>query len=99
LLTFESETGTHDNVIIGARIAMGGVGPVVLRPRMAENSLVGKTLSLEAMMHAGKIARQEISAITDVRGSDEYRRQLAENILVKCYYDLDLTAHNEVTVS
>jgi xanthine dehydrogenase small subunit len=71
------------------RIAYGGVGPIVLRLPRTEEFLCGKTLSLELFEHAGKIAGQEVTPISDVRGSHEYRRLLAENILVKFWHDLD----------
>jgi xanthine dehydrogenase small subunit len=32
---------------------------------------------------AGRIARGEVAPISDVRGSKEYRLQLAENIMLK----------------
>ncbi|GAB4108629.1 MAG: xanthine dehydrogenase small subunit [Phycisphaeraceae bacterium] len=71
-----------------ARIAYGGVAPVVLRLPRTENYLSGKQFDEQTMLQAGRIARTEISPITDVRGSEAYRRQLAENIPVKFYYDI-----------
>lgn len=93
LLTMDCE------VITDARIALGGVGPTVLRTKTAEAFLRGKAVSIETMRAAGKIARNEISAISDVRGSEEYRQQLAENIFEKCFYDLGLTSQSEEVVS
>jgi xanthine dehydrogenase small subunit len=71
-----------------ARIAAGGVGPVVVRLVKAERSLVGKGLSLESMRDAGRIARTEIKPISDVRGAADYRLQLIENLFAKCFHDL-----------
>ncbi len=70
-----------------ARIAYGGVAPVVVRLPRTEDYLSGKKLDEQTMHEAGRIARTEISPITDVRGSEAYRRQLAENMPVKFYYD------------
>jgi xanthine dehydrogenase small subunit len=75
------------DVIRGARFAVGGVGPTVLRLPRAEASLVGQPLELATMQAAGRIARQEISPISDVRGSDTYRSQLVENLFQKFYFD------------
>ena len=33
-------------------------------------------------------ARDEVTPISDVRGSDAYRRQLVENLFAKCFHDL-----------
>jgi len=69
------------------RIAYGGVGPVILRLPKTEEFLAGQTFSEPALMQAGELAMQEITPISDVRSSKEYRNLLAENILLKFYYD------------
>ncbi len=73
--------------INSTRIAYGGVGPTVVRLPKTEASLAGKAFGLSTFEEAGKIAQTEISPITDVRGSQAYRLQLAENILLKFFYD------------
>jgi xanthine dehydrogenase small subunit len=73
--------------IDSATIAYGGVAPTVLRMHRTESFLAGKPLSIETFEAAGRIAREEVAPITDVRGSRDYRLQLAENILCKFYYD------------
>ena len=77
----------RDDRIEDIRIAYGGVGPVVLRLPRTESWLKGK--SLEAFVQAGAIARQEISPISDVRGSREFRLLLAETILQKFYHEIE----------
>jgi xanthine dehydrogenase small subunit len=52
-----------------------------------ESFLAGKPISLGTFEEAGRIARGEVTPISDVRGSADYRAQLAENILPKFYYD------------
>jgi len=69
------------------RIAYGGVAPTVIRLPKTEAFLAGKTPSLELFERAGEIARGEIRPISDVRGSAEYRAQLAENILSKFWWE------------
>ncbi len=70
------------------RIAYGGVAPVVLRLPRTEAFLTGKPFSLDTLEDAGTIAKEEITPISDVRGSKEFRLQLAENVLKKFYYDV-----------
>jgi xanthine dehydrogenase iron-sulfur cluster and FAD-binding subunit A len=41
----------------------------------------------EIFQEAGKKARDEISPISDVRASSDYRSQLAENILKKFFHE------------
>jgi xanthine dehydrogenase small subunit len=69
-----------------ASIALGAVGPTVLRARRTEECLVGQPLTEETMQAAGDIIIQEITPITDVRGAASYRRQLARNVLLKFYH-------------
>ena len=76
-----------DGRIDSIRIAYGGVGPVVLRLPKTEEFLAGKPVTLDTFAEAGEIARGEITPISDVRGSREFRLQLAENVLQRFYYD------------
>ena len=69
------------------RIAFGGVGPMVVRLPRTESFLTGKPFTLATLEAAGLVAREEITPISDVRGSRDFRLQLAENVLRKFYYE------------
>ena len=71
-----------------AGIAYGGVAPTVIRLPRTEAFLSGKAATLDTFEHAGRIARDEIKPISDVRGSADYRLQLAENIMAKFWYEV-----------
>ncbi|HEX9986440.1 MAG TPA: FAD binding domain-containing protein [Thermoanaerobaculia bacterium] len=77
-----------DSRISAIRIAYGGVGPLVLRLPRTEAFLSGKPFALDVLDEAGEIAREEITPISDVRGSRDFRLQLARNVLKKFYYDV-----------
>ncbi len=70
-----------------AAIAYSGVGPTVRRMTETESFLVGRPFSLATFREAGQRARAEIEPITNVRGSSDFRVQLAENILAKFYHE------------
>ena len=70
------------------RIAYGGVGPVILRLPKTEALLTGRAFTLETFETAGAAAREEITPISDVRGSRDFRLQLAANILKRFYYEV-----------
>jgi xanthine dehydrogenase small subunit len=78
---------TSDGHINSATIAYGGVAPTVVRLPRTESFLAGKPITLGTFEEAGRIARGEVKPISDVRGSADYRAQLAENILPKFYFD------------
>lgn len=77
----------HNGHIVHAKVAYGGVAPTVMRMKKLEDHLCGKKFSLDTFVQAGKVAREEIAPISDVRGTKEYRRLLAENILQKFFYE------------
>ena len=70
-----------------AAIALGGVGPNIIRARRTEAFLVNQDWTLETARAAGDVAVSEIRAISDVRGTADYRRQLTRNIFLKLYYE------------
>lgn len=69
------------------RLAYGGVGPVVLRLPKTEKYMEGKPLTSAIFQQAGRMASEEISPISDVRASTNYRSQLAENIMMKFFHE------------
>ena len=77
-----------------ARLAFGGVGPTVLRMEKTEAALIGEPFTEATFAAAGKIAAQEVTPLSDVRGSDAYRRKLAENILLKFFHETSVPAHS-----
>ncbi len=79
------------NTIETAAVAMGGVGPVVVRLPNTEAALKGQPFSEDTMRIAGQTARHEIAPISDVRGSAPYRFQLAENVFRKAFHQWNET--------
>lgn len=70
-----------------ARVILGGVDATVHSIPDAEAALVGQPHDLQTYQKAGKIAAASIKPLTDVRGSSDFRAQLAENIFSKFYYE------------
>jgi len=59
------------------RIAYGAVGPRIIRPTALEEFLEGKSVSREILPEAKELLSDEISPISDIRGSAEYRKDVA----------------------
>lgn len=85
--------------IESAAVCYGGVGPVVLRMPATEEFLQGKPFSVETFLKAGDIAVSEITPISDVRGSKEFRNQLGRNILVKFFHEVRQTRRESACLS
>ncbi len=90
-LTFALWIQSTGDIIQQARLAIGGVGPTVLRITAAEEYLVGQNFSIETFQQAGSIAKDQIAPWSDVRGSADFRFRLAENLLVKSYHEFSDT--------
>jgi xanthine dehydrogenase small subunit len=71
------------DTITEAAVSYGGVAAVVLRMPCTEEFLIGKPFSIETFHRAAEVVVEEITPISDVRGSKEFRNQLARNILLK----------------
>ncbi|AII51163.1 FAD binding domain-containing protein [Hymenobacter sp. APR13] len=71
-----------DNGIIqAARISAGGVGPVPLLLARTSEFLQGRELSAETLTAANAVMQEEISPISDVRGTADYKRLLLRQLL------------------
>jgi xanthine dehydrogenase small subunit len=75
------------DTIASSSIALGAVGPIIIRPRKTEDFLRGQPFCETTMQQAGEIAIAEITPISDVRGAADYRYQLARNVFLKFFYD------------
>ena len=71
-----------------AHFSMGGVAPIPLYLHQTSQVLRGRTLDLETAFEAVRISQQEIAPITDVRGSAEYKRLLARQLLIAHFVTL-----------
>jgi CO/xanthine dehydrogenase FAD-binding subunit len=65
----------------GYRIAFGAVAPTPVRAKRIEALLDGNKLDDSGIAAAQKLVPQEISPITDIRGSREYRAHMIEVML------------------
>jgi carbon-monoxide dehydrogenase medium subunit len=65
--------GTH---VEQARIVLGAVGPIPMRAKKAEQLLVGNLATEAALEETGRAAAAECRPISDIRGSEEYRRDM-----------------------
>jgi len=72
----------EDQTIVAARIALGAVAPTPMRAVAAEKALTEMAISCEILEQAAQLASEEISPISDVRASGDYRRRMT-GVLVR----------------
>ena len=88
-VTFAAALRLHQGQILEARIALGGVGPTVVRLSDIEKDLQGQKFTEALFVAAGKNAAARIKPISDLRASEDYRRKVAENLFHKCFVELN----------
>lgn len=67
---------TDGKMIKDIRAAAGGVGPIPLRLTQAEQSLIGQAIDRKSIAVAKQKILDQITPISDLRGSDEFRKQI-----------------------
>ena len=67
---------------VECRLAVGAVAPVPLRLRNVEKLLEGEEIGPELLDRVSQLVEQEVSPITDVRSTEEYRR-IMSGVLIK----------------
>jgi xanthine dehydrogenase small subunit len=65
-----------------ARLAFGGVAPIPLFLPKTSAYLLGKYFDESTVMNANQVLQNEIAPISDVRGSEHYKRLLARQLLL-----------------
>ena len=74
--------------ILDAHVSAGGVAPIPLYLRETSSFLVGRTVNLETIEKANEIIQLEISPISDVRGTEEYKRLLLQQLVRAHFVEL-----------
>ncbi len=76
------------NMIIEAHLSAGGVSPIPLYLKETSVFLTEKPVSAETIINAGVVAQKEISPISDIRGSEEYKRLLLRQLIFAHFVEL-----------
>jgi xanthine dehydrogenase small subunit len=74
--------------IVKARLAAGGVSPIPLFLSRASASLEGQEPTDERIEQALELTQTEITPISDVRGSEQYKRLLVRQLLLAHFQKL-----------
>ena len=86
----------NNNIVENFSVAMGGVAACPVRLFNIEKALKGGTYSENLFAEAGKLIDETIFPLSDLRGSKEYRLNLAKNILLKFYQESNKTITGEI---
>lgn len=75
--------GESGDEVQDLRIALGAVAPSAVRIPAAERELLGRKLTRENLERAGALAGQHSAPIADVRASENYRRRLTRELVIR----------------
>jgi len=78
----------RDGRIEKARLSAGGVAPIPLFLARSSDCLAGKPFSEELLEQALTLIQEEISPISDVRGSERYKRLLFRQLVLAHFFKL-----------
>ena len=67
-----------------AKIGLGGMAAIPLLAKNCQQALVGQPLELASFEKAAKALPMDVSPLTDVRASREYRLHVVQRLLIKC---------------
>ncbi|CAN5435193.1 xanthine dehydrogenase small subunit [soil metagenome] len=77
--------------ITEAHVAAGGVSPIPLYLKETSAFLGGKLINEETIAQANEIIQSEISPISDVRGTEQYKRLLLRQLFTAHFIEMQKT--------
>ncbi|WP_262507866.1 FAD binding domain-containing protein [Winogradskyella sp. PG-2] len=78
----------ENNIISEAHVSIGGVAAIPKYLHKTSTFLKGKPLTSETILEANDILQHEISPISDVRGSSDYKRLLGRQLFFAHFTEL-----------
>jgi xanthine dehydrogenase small subunit len=78
----------ENNIISKAHVSIGGVAAIPKYLHETSKFLTGKRLSSETILEANDLLQREISPISDVRGTSDYKRLLARQLFFAHFMEL-----------
>jgi xanthine dehydrogenase small subunit len=75
----------EDDVVVDAKIGLGGVAATPLRARATEDELIGSVWCADTVREAAAVLGSEGTPMTDHRASGEYRAIMLTQALLKLY--------------
>ena len=77
----------EDGTVAAARLCYGGMAGTPRRARAGEQALLGQPWNEATVRSAMAAVASEFEPLTDLRGSAEYRRAVASNLLLRLFLD------------
>ena len=79
----------NQEIVANTIIAFGGMAAVPKRAKACEKVLKNKLLTINTFDQAKNYLEKDLSPIGDMRASKEYRLEIAKNLLMKCFIEIN----------
>ena len=77
------------NIILKAKIAYGGMSEIPKRASIIEKALTNSVFSEDTFSKAKNLIDSDFSPISDMRASKDYRVDVAKNLIMKFFYEVN----------
>jgi xanthine dehydrogenase small subunit len=77
----------ENDIVRDARIAFGGMAATPKRAAQAEQALIGRAWSEDALREAMAALALDYAPLSDMRASSAYRMQAAQNLLRRFWFE------------
>ena len=78
-----------NDIILKANIAYGGMSEIPKRATTIEKALTNSAFSEDTFLKAQKLITKDFSPIDDMRASKNYRVDVAKNLIMKFFYEVN----------
>ncbi len=85
------EMAEDNKTVKDVRACLGSVAPTPIEIKEIREKMVGKKFSELDFNQLGQIVEDKISPIDDIRGTREYRKDVAKNIMINALEEIGLT--------
>jgi len=83
------EMAEDNKTVKDVRTCLGSVAPTPIEIKEIRNKMVGKKFNQLDFAELGQIVEDKISPIDDIRGTREYRKDVAKNIMINALEEID----------
>lgn len=84
LLAARIDLSADGMTIKNAKLGLGGMAAIPLLATKCQQALIGQTIDVASFEAAAKKLAMDVSPMTDVRASREYRMHVMQRLMIKC---------------
>lgn len=84
LLAARIDLSADGMTIENAKLGLGGMAAIPLLAERCQQALIGQSIEVASFEKAAQLLAMDVSPMTDVRASREYRMHVVQRLIIKC---------------